>query len=730
MRCEDVTWNYRKLPDLVTRQKITCDLEISDAGHLNSRLLSSRHRKSTSEGMVSDLTYTSTTQPNGDNAKAVQLFELRVDVLYAAWREFGGFFTSLPKPKFLSPKEVIQVGDRWYKIDPTKMVPTEVPLRGTTWLSGVRSALHHRALSADETKHVTKVYQFQLSLVRPTIVLASESSSLSLVADEIVFHHVGRLPLIEREFKLVGLRLQTSRLGRSEIMNQSFTTEPWFACGEMRRCNGAIPCDCSNHSVVVSAELLHASAAFSDLTIMAETALHLARSVSEYKAKQLAVKLVCTETKLPSGGPHNPRPKACTVAVRWDGLNVSVVDDSLRHFATSQELVMLSLGTLDFHREERDQVQIWNPNTTCTPNPVSYITRLKLASLDIVDSLQSASSPFRSVLTVRSSFASVPEGFCPIGEDGEPQFAVEVSSNLSSAREYFVKIGSVEVQYNPSLVIALQRFLGRTSKDVRSRLASVFDLPDEAIAPPAEKARSSHASSAISSLVTGNFSVEYVRLCLNKEHQGRQLLEAVLSDGKVVTRQSRHGLQVTGHLGLFDAFHNVDDTVRNVLKVGGEREMNFLEFTYSKFYGRATDEAALLAFDLPEWVASALHGMLDIDDCLSLRIASVDSVFDKALALEIVDYLSNGLPGRGMGLTSRVAKGFVHKRIQTKSFLEIDVDSPRLLIPKDIKSDEGIVFSLGTFPLLIAFINGCINLLCLLFQEICVSKAGLISPDT
>lgn len=697
VRCEDVAWNYKKLPDLVTRQKVTCDLQITEAGDLLSRLLSSRHRKSNSERSLSDLTYTSTTQPNGDNSKAVQLFELRVDVLYAAWRELGGFFTSLPKPRFLSPKEVIQVGDRWYKIDPRKMVAPEVPRRGTTWLSGVRSTLQHRISSTDKTKQVTQVYQFQFLLVRPSIVLASESSSLSLVADEVLFHHVGRLPLIEREFKLVGLRLQTTRLGRSDVLNQSFITEPWFVCGEIRKCNDTIPCDCSSHSMAVSAEVLHASAAFSDLTIMAETGLYLARSVSRYTAEQLALKHGRAATIPPDGGAHsNPRPKTSTASVRWDGLNVSVVDDSLRHFATSQQLVILSLGALDFHREERGQAVYWDQNMSA-PNPVNYLTRLRFASLDIVDALQSTASPFRSVLTVRSSFASVPEGFCPIEEDGEPQFAVELSSLLSTSREYVVRVGSVEVQYNPSLVIALQRFLGRTSKDVRNRLASVFDLPDVRLTASAGNNVSSHTESIKSGLVMGDFSVEHVRLCLNKEHQGRQLLEAVMSDGKVVTRQSRHGLQVSGHLGLLDAFHNVNDTVRNVLKVGGESEMSFLEFNYLKFHERATDDVAVQAFGLPEWVTSALRGTFDIDDCLSVRIASVDSVFDKALALEIVDYLSNGLPGKGMGLTSRVAKGFVHKRIQTKSFLEIDVDSPRLLIPKDITSDEGVVFSLGKF---------------------------------
>jgi hypothetical protein len=84
VRCENVAWNYKKLPDLVARQMVTCDVEISAADHVNSQLLSSRHRNSTSEREMSDLTYTSATQPSGDNSKEIHFFELRVDVLYAA----------------------------------------------------------------------------------------------------------------------------------------------------------------------------------------------------------------------------------------------------------------------------------------------------------------------------------------------------------------------------------------------------------------------------------------------------------------------------------------------------------------------------------------------------------------------------------------------------------------------------------------------------------------------
>jgi hypothetical protein len=59
--------------------------------------------------------------------------------------------------------------------------------------------------------------------------------------------------------------------------------------------------------------------------------------------------------------------------------------------------------------------------------------------------------------------------------------------------------------------------------------------------------------------------------------------------------------------------------------------------------------------------------------------------------------LSNGLPGKGMGVTSRAAKGFLKKRILTKSFLELHVNSPQVFVPQHEVSEDGIALKLGKF---------------------------------
>jgi hypothetical protein len=64
--------------------------------------------------------------------------------------------------------------------------------------------------------------------------------------------------------------------------------------------------------------------------------------------------------------------------------------------------------------------------------------------------------------------------------------------------------------------------------------------------------------------------------------------------------------------------------------------------------------------------------------------------------------LSNGLPGKGMGATSRAAKGFLSKRIVTKSFLELHVVSPQVLVPQHEAAARGLELKLGKCRLFMA----------------------------
>jgi hypothetical protein len=84
-----------------------------------------------------------------------------------------------------------------------------------------------------------------------------------------------------------------------------------------------------------------------------------------------------------------------------------------------------------------------------------------------------------------------------------------------------------------------------------------------------------------------------------------------------------------------------------------------------------------------------------IDDYLWVSVAALRFNFIRERAEEILDYLSNGLPGKGMGATSRAAKGFINKRIQTSSYLELNIEAPQMYIPQHEKAGRGVLVRLG-----------------------------------
>ena len=84
-----------------------------------------------------------------------------------------------------------------------------------------------------------------------------------------------------------------------------------------------------------------------------------------------------------------------------------------------------------------------------------------------------------------------------------------------------------------------------------------------------------------------------------------------------------------------------------------------------------------------------------IDEFLSLSVGSVKFTLLRERTEELLDYLSNGLPGKGMGMTSKAAKGFLTKRILTKSFLELNVDSPEVYVPQHETLSDSILLKLG-----------------------------------
>jgi hypothetical protein len=98
---------------------------------------------------------------------------------------------------------------------------------------------------------------------------------------------------------------------------------------------------------------------------------------------------------------------------------------------------------------------------------------------------------------------------------------------------------------------------------------------------------------------------------------------------------------------------------------------------------------------VPTWIMSKMGDGSAIDDFLDIAVATVEVVYIRGRTEELLDYLSNGMPGKGMGATSRAAKGFVSDRIRKRSFFNVHVDAPRLMIPHGQSTQSGVAVRLG-----------------------------------
>ena len=284
------------------------------------------------------------------------------------------------------------------------------------------------------------------------------------------------------------------------------------------------------------------------------------------------------------------------------------------------------------------------------------------------------------------------------------------------------KTSEIVLQWNPSTAIALQRFLGRLKKQVVAKKFAPREGVDEKKSSVEEKR-----------FVRVEFEIDALTLCLNKEHQHRRLLQITLSDTVFVfERDHLYRLNFHGFVGDINAWDcdgnqkgqiPIRDSNRLVLCVlrnsvtddelnscstnesnqcnmENQKQERFLQFQY---YCQPTQPTKInktqVGSDiLPHWVTKLVGKFItsqDIDDCLSLTVATVRFNYLTDRTGEIVDYLSNGLPGKGMGATSRAAKGFIQKRIRTRSFLMVSLNAPQLFLPRHRGEEEGIIMSLG-----------------------------------
>lgn len=459
-------------------------------------------------------------------------------------------------------------------------------------------------------------------------------------------------------------------------------------------------------------------------------------------------------------------PRKRLLSLQLDGFELHVVDDSMRHFAGAQQLIKFSFNELSLYQvtgvnqgdqgarlKKMTKLRLRRIDVFDCLQPVSSPFRLVATSRQPTNATANQQPTYYEdldMLMPRMSWSD----FCTI-EDSRWGFTVSTAltegvqtrglldfcdADFASSRlkeeaavqedlseyshsdvvelrhllvdgvsdEYAVNIRPVTMQWNPSTVIALQRFLGRLYKEGRKKSDREWPIPSASTSSGLISFTSSESVPTRARL-----RIDHLTVFLNKEHQRRCLVRVALSGGSILfENDTRSGMVMEGSVNDLGAWDNdtsmakgpdvILEENRRILQVvtndskegSAVNEYEFLRFRFRTFAGSGP-----LSPDLPSWVSSRMQDHESsnnaIDDILSVSMATIRLCYIRERTEEILDYLSNGLPGKGMGATSRAAKGFINKRIQTKSYLEVDIQAPQLYIPQHEKTYRGIMVHLG-----------------------------------
>ena len=502
----------------------------------------------------------------------------------------------------------------------------------------------------------------------------------------------------------------------------------------------------------VWAEELQARAAYSDLTSAIDVFNGIKKQIefSKVQTKITTNTTISGETSATCNGGDvfrregPPSQTMLNIEAVCDGVNLVVTDDSCRHFANAQPLIDASLIGLRFSRVDSLPVKE-NHDRDITSK-----TFISLDSLELLDLLQPPNSPFRLIAT--SSQANPDNVMCSphsqkkldtmswdsyrMIESSDWGFQMAASMKrrqdaihqLASRDSYFdgsseslevetlmalrkvshqngttyvdFNFQHLTVQWNPSTIIALQRFLGRMKK--ATYLLS--ERTSTTVAADTEACQG--VSSQNFSL---NASIGSVSLCLNKEYQQRQLLDALIIGVQMkFDRFQDNSLLLQGSIKSLrawdpDTSKSTSDRNRFILQVvkdavtTAENETQssgyFFHFQYRTFsLGFSHDSKST---PLPVWIEEKASSG-DIDHALSIKMGRVEFNHLRERTAELLDYLNNGLPGKGMGATSKAAQSFCADRIKKRSFLDLFIDHPQVFIPRSPSSTiGGCYLSLG-----------------------------------
>lgn len=703
----------------------------------------------------SELVYESTSRPNGDNVKSLWIYDACIYFIYGAFMHVKDFFSNLPDPEVWTRDDIsssMQIGDRWYRIggggggkqaDFSRHQPSP----------------EHRPSAGSDCQ---PLYQFRLVLVSPRIVLVSDPSLASCQAVTLKLSHLDYFyenhqatKTLSRCFFVDGMELFTGLASAptnvSNLTSENSLIHPLCVSFTTERVEST---GTTQSDTKIATDVVRARAAYTDLDLAADVFLALTQDLHGSGKKTDVVDETNNvmskdgdpeKTKAQSTSAHQKSDSGITqtsFSVVCAGFDLLVIDDSKRHFANAQKLMELSLGEMKFLRRPRHDVTM-NQMADHFGSDTGFLVESAFGLKDLVlkDHLQPKRSRFRCVASSSTraededqlkesdgtantmqweSHAMIDDptwGFqispdvlrqCNFDLSGNEPHWLSIRQMMSEDQlkvNYKVEMGAFNVQWNPSTVIAMQRFLGRFKKASKMKVASISNM---VLQKPAQKDSSHNEQTARLGIdLRVQLNIESISLCLNKENQDRRLVKTSISLIRITLRRdSRKSSDIQGIIGDVSAWDSdivapIHESNRQILATPTATNDFFLSFHYRSFKEQQSHQTLLgLRSELPKWVHSSIvsgaaDGGDDIDYFLSVEFASLKMIHLRERTEEILDYLSNGLPGKGMGVTSAVAKGFIKERMKTRSFLQVHVASPHLFSPRHRLSEEGLAIQLG-----------------------------------
>jgi hypothetical protein len=318
-RCFDLSFDMKKDADLIVKQNLSCDIDLiapqHNSPHFDKLLSMSKHDHgvNTLDNLQSEekpgLTYSSVTHPSKDSVRFVEIVDASIYMIIPKWRRLISFFQSLPPPILLDKNDIgasIQVGDRWYRIGDGGASPLAAngpsmhnpDVERLSWIDNASSTNILLATGRSSSRisafqrSDAPTSQTRLLLTWPRIVVSSKLTEGAQTRVILRMHHseflqinVGKSCTLEKSLLLHDVEVYTASdhlpTESSKAQKKNSLIHPWSIALSISTCNGESIGDCDTHEFKLSADVLRARAAYSDMAIATDVILSVLHSAKE-----------------------------------------------------------------------------------------------------------------------------------------------------------------------------------------------------------------------------------------------------------------------------------------------------------------------------------------------------------------------------------------------------------------------------------------------------------------